>query len=179
MFDYKFKFILSFMKPVKLSQPSSLKIKILEIRFTHGYFFVLYSKKNNPKITILKILVYKIQPEMIKFKFFTGFNFIKKVCFFEHGFVIKLKRIKDLDSIISCCILYTKISRMVIFGLYFLLYFLKLSVGNVFSFCIDIFLLFSLTERYIRNSSANSYYFSKPVFCFCDDSQSRWRNIEI
>ena len=30
----------------------------------------------------------------------------------------------------SGCILYTKISRMVIFGLVFLVYFLKLSVGN-------------------------------------------------
>ena len=48
---------------------------------------------------------------------------------FEHGFVIKLKRVKILHFIISDCILYTKISKMVIFGLVFLEYFLKLSVG--------------------------------------------------
>ena len=47
---------------------------------------------------------------------------------FEHGFVIKLKRVKILHFIISDCILYTKISKMVIFGLVFLEYFLKLSV---------------------------------------------------
>ena len=35
-----------------------------------------------------------------------------------------------LYSIISGCILHTKISRMVIFGLVFVLYFLNLSVGN-------------------------------------------------
>ena len=80
------------------------------------------SKKTNPKMIILEILVNKIQPEIIKSKIF--------MC--EHGFVIKLKRVKILDFVISGCILYTKISRMVIFGLVFLLYFLKLSVGNGF-----------------------------------------------
>ena len=73
-------------------------------------------------MTILETLVNKIQPEIIKSKIFMR----------EHGFVIKLKRVKILDFIISGCILYTKISRMVIFGLVFLLYFLKLSVGNGF-----------------------------------------------
>ena len=48
----------------------------------------------------------------------------------QSGFVIKLKHVKIFDSIISGCILYTKISRMIIFGLVFLVYFLKLSVGN-------------------------------------------------
>ena len=43
--------------------------------------------------------------------------------FCEHGFVIKLKRVKFLDFIISGCILYTKISRMIIFGLVFLVLF--------------------------------------------------------
>ena len=43
-----------------------------------------------------------------------------------------MKRVKILDFIISSCILYTKISKMVIFGLFFLLCFLKLSVGNGF-----------------------------------------------
>ena len=38
----------------------------------------------------------------------------------EHSFVIKLKRVKILDFIISGCILHTKISRMVIFRLVFL-----------------------------------------------------------
>ena len=33
----------------------------------------------------------------------------------EHDFVIKLKRVKILYFIISGCILYTKISRMIIF----------------------------------------------------------------
>ena len=54
----------------------------------------------------------------------------------EHDFVIKLKRVlkrvKILDFIISGGILYTKISRMVIFGLVFVLYVLKLSVRNGF-----------------------------------------------
>ena len=82
-------------------------------------------------------MVYKIQPEIIKSKLFTRFNFITKHDFViklkhEHGFVIKLKRVKNLDFIISGCIFYTKISRMVIFGLVFLLYFLKLSMGNEF-----------------------------------------------
>ena len=40
----------------------------------------------------------------------------------EQGFVINLKHIKILDFVISGCILCTKISRMVIFGLVFLLY---------------------------------------------------------
>ena len=88
-------------------------------------------KKTNPKITILEILVNKIQPEIMKSKIFTRFNFITKPCPWL-GFGIKLKRVKILDLIISGCILYTKISRMVIFGLDFLVYFLKLSVGNGF-----------------------------------------------
>ena len=45
----------------------------------------IYSLKINPEITILEILVYKIQPEIIK-------------------------------SVISGCILYNKIFRIVIFG---------------------------------------------------------------
>ena len=35
--------------------------------------FKKYTKKTNPKITILEILVYKIQPEITKFKFFSTF----------------------------------------------------------------------------------------------------------
>ena len=34
--------------------------------------------KTNPKITILEILVNKIQPKIIKSKIFTYFNFITK-----------------------------------------------------------------------------------------------------
>ena len=49
-------------------------------------------------------MVYKIQPEIFKFKTFARFNF-----------AIKLKRVKILDFIISGSILYTKISRMVFF----------------------------------------------------------------
>ena len=61
------------------------------------------------------------------------------------GIVIKLNRLKILDFIISGCILYTKISRMVIFGLVFLVYFLKLSVGNGF-WNIDLLLLDVVTH---------------------------------
>ena len=50
----------------------------------------------------MEILVYKIQPEIMKSKIFTRFNF------------------KILDFIISDCILHIEISRMVIFGLVFL-----------------------------------------------------------
>ena len=55
------------------------------------YSFKKYSTKTYPKITILKILVYKIQPKITEFK-------------------------------ISGCILYTKISRIVTFGVVFKLY---------------------------------------------------------
>ena len=71
-------------------------------------------KKTNPKITILEISICKIQSEIIKSK------------------ILKLKRVKILDFIISGCILYTKISTIVIFGLVFLVHFWKLSVGNGF-----------------------------------------------
>ena len=40
----------------------------------------------------------------------------------EHGFVIKFKRVKIIDFVIPGCIFYTKISKMVIFGLFFLLF---------------------------------------------------------
>ena len=84
--------------------------------------FKKYSKKYNPKITILKILVYKIQQETIKSKSFMRFNFITKPCSKKQGFVIKLKPVKNLNFIISGCNLYIKIFRMVTFGLFFLLY---------------------------------------------------------
>ena len=43
--------------------------------------FKKYIKKTNLKITILEILIYKIiQPEIIKSKIFTRFNFITKPC---------------------------------------------------------------------------------------------------
>ena len=51
---------------------------------THNPFptdnFKKYTKKTNPKITILECLVYKIQPEITKSKIFTHFNFITKPC---------------------------------------------------------------------------------------------------
>ena len=50
----------------------------------------------------------------------------------EHGFAIKLKYVKILNFIVSGCILYTKIPRIVIFELVFLLCFLRLPVGNGF-----------------------------------------------
>ena len=76
-----------------------------------------HSTKTNPKITILEILVYKIQPEKIKSKIFTCFNFITKPCSqknknnysCEHGFVVNLERVKILDFIVSGFILYIKI----------------------------------------------------------------------
>ena len=46
----------------------------------------LYSKKTNPKITILEILVYKIQPEIIKSKIFTRFNSMTKPCSQESNY---------------------------------------------------------------------------------------------
>ena len=41
---------------------------------------VMYTKKTNPKITILEIMVNKIQPEIMKSKTFTRFNFVTKPC---------------------------------------------------------------------------------------------------
>ena len=38
------------------------------------------TKKTNPKITILEILLYKMHPEIMKSKIFTRFNFITKPC---------------------------------------------------------------------------------------------------
>ena len=99
-----------------------------------SFQLIPFTKKTNLKITILEILVYKVQPEIIKLKSLCISTLLQsnvhKTC--EHGFVIKLKCVKILNFVISGCILYTKISRMVIFGLVFLLYFLKLSVGNGF-----------------------------------------------
>ena len=40
--------------------------------------FKKYTKKTNPKITILEILLYKIQPEIMESKIFTRFSFITK-----------------------------------------------------------------------------------------------------
>ena len=40
----------------------------------------VWYKKTNLKITILEILVYKIQPEIMKSTIFTRFNFITKPC---------------------------------------------------------------------------------------------------
>ena len=53
----------------------------------------VFSKKTNPKITIL---VSKMQPEIIKFKVCTRFNVITKPFsyFYDHYFVIKLKRVR-------------------------------------------------------------------------------------
>ena len=73
--------------------------------------FKKYSKKYNPEITILEILVYKIQQEIIKSKSFMRFNFITKPCSKKQGFVIKLKPVKNLNFIISGCVLYTKFSE--------------------------------------------------------------------
>ena len=50
---------------------------ILQIGFSHLLSF--FTKKTNRKITILQILVYKIQPEIMKSKIFMRFNFIKNV----------------------------------------------------------------------------------------------------
>ena len=58
--------------------------------------FKNYSKITNPKITILEILVYQIQPEIIKSKFFTRFNFITKPCSQEQNYKqnVPIKQVK-------------------------------------------------------------------------------------
>ena len=70
--------------------------------------FKKYTKKTNPKITILEILVYKIQPEIMES--------LRVSALLQSHFVIKLERVEKLEFIISGCILHTKISRMVICG---------------------------------------------------------------
>ena len=95
-----------------------------------------YRKKTNPKITILEILLYQTQPEIKKNLKSLNVSILLQshvhmfTC--EHGFVIKLKRIKILDFIISGCVSYTNKFRMLVFRLVFLLYFLRFSVGNGF-----------------------------------------------
>ena len=46
----------------------------------------MYRKKTNSKIIILEILVYKIQPEIIKSKIFMRFNFIIKPSLQEQSY---------------------------------------------------------------------------------------------
>ena len=53
--------------------------------FYQGYF-LKYCKKTKPKITILEILVYETQPEIIKSKIFKRFNFITKPCVQEQNY---------------------------------------------------------------------------------------------
>ena len=60
-----------------------------------------YSKKTNLKITILEILVYRTQPDIIKSKIFTRVNYYKAMFFISKPwFILKLKRVKILDFII-------------------------------------------------------------------------------
>ena len=90
---------------------SHIKVTIYSLNpFPAGNFNKFrYSKKTNIEIT--------------KSKIFTRFNFITKLCSQEWTWLCnKLKHGKILDFVISGCILYTKISKMVIFGLFFLLF---------------------------------------------------------
>ena len=57
--------------------------------------FKKYSKKYNPEITILEILVYKIQQEIIKSKSFMRFNFITKPCSKKKRLCNKVKTSKE------------------------------------------------------------------------------------
>ena len=95
-----------------------------------------YSEKTNPKITILEVLLYKTQLEIKKIlkslRVSTLLQSYVHMFTCEHGFVIKLKRVKILDFIISGCVSYTNKFRMLFFRLVFLLYFLRFSVGNGF-----------------------------------------------
>lgn len=69
------------------------------------------SKKTNQKITILKMLVNKIQPEIIQSK--------------------NLFSLKISDCIISGCILFTNFFRMVMFWLVFLLILFKVEQNGL------------------------------------------------
>ena len=83
----------------------------------------IHNKKTNPKIIILEILVYKIQPEIIKSKIFRRFNIFTKPWSQETWLCNK---VEDLYFV------YQNSQNGYIFRLFFLLYFLKLSVGNGF-----------------------------------------------
>ena len=83
---------------------------------------IQYTHLNPFPTNNLKSFSKKTNIEIIKTKTFTHISTLLQshVHKNEHGFVIKLKRVKALDFIISGCILYTKICRMVIFGSVFL-----------------------------------------------------------
>ena len=71
------------------------------------------SKKTNPKITILEMLVYFISACVLYTKILFVVVFCIPTFYFWLCFVYQ--------NFISGCVLYTKISRIVIFGLVFLL----------------------------------------------------------
>ena len=78
--------------------------------------------------------------------------------------MIELKRVTILDFIISGCILYTKGSRMVIFGLVFLVYILKLSMENGFWNTDNLYYLFKdngkafATSHLAQQASVSDFY---------------------
>ena len=57
-----------------------------------------FSKKTNPKITILEILVYKAQPEIIKYRNFTRFNFVTKPCLQEQVVMFAGRNALELEA---------------------------------------------------------------------------------
>ena len=79
----------------------SLSKKVF-LKYGHSESFVntcikrSMDKKTNPKITILEILAYKIQPEIIKSKIFTHFNFITNPCSQEWNYQqnVQIKQVK-------------------------------------------------------------------------------------
>ena len=95
---------------------------------TPGRSYEIENSTLHPQVTFA-IHLFKVNDGNIRTKWKVCLKFHRLFrCFHgdfvqEHGFVKKLKRIKILDFIISGCILYTNISRMVIFGLVFLVYF--------------------------------------------------------
>ena len=57
-----------------------------------------FHKKSNPKITILEILVYKAQAEIIKYKIFTRFNFVTKPCLHEQVMMFAGRNALELEA---------------------------------------------------------------------------------
>ena len=80
---------------------------------------VQYTHLNPFPTNNLKSFSKKTNIEIIKTKTFTHISTLLQshVHKNEHGFVIKLKRVRILDFVTYGCMLYTKITGMVIFGL--------------------------------------------------------------
>ena len=70
------------------------QVSYFYVKFTDN--FKKYRKNTNSKIIILEILVYKVQPEIIKSKIFTRFNFITKPSLQEQSYQqnVRIKQVK-------------------------------------------------------------------------------------